>query len=76
MTMETETHFVDTENFNYRTKIDLFKQSNQLVGFKITCYERVVECYLYGDNYPTFKALRLEEDDVVWVDKIHEKDYS
>ena len=35
MIIETETHFVDTENLLYRTKVDLFKKSGQLVGFRL-----------------------------------------
>ena len=61
--METETHFVDIENFIYQTKIDLFKKSDQLVGFKVICYERVVECHLDDEDNPTFKVRRLEDDD-------------
>ena len=61
--METETHFVDIENFIYRTKIDLFKKSDQLVGFKVICYERVVECHLDDEDNPTFKVRRLEDND-------------
>ena len=41
--METDTYFVDTEGCIYQTKIDLFKKSDQLVEFKIICYQRVVE---------------------------------
>ena len=43
--METETHFVDTENHLYRTKVDLFKNSDQFVVFKteLIVWERVVE---------------------------------
>ena len=48
--METKTHFVDTENFIYRTKIDLFKKSDQLIGFKAICYQKVVECHLDEEN--------------------------
>ena len=61
--METETHFVDIENHIYRTKIDLFKKSDQMVGFKVVCWERVVECHLDDENNPTFKVRKLEEDD-------------
>ena len=63
MIIETETHLVDTENLLYLTKIDLFKKSDQLVGFKVICYERVVECRLDDDNNPTFEVRKLEEDD-------------
>ena len=61
--METETHFVDTENLLYRTKFDLFKKSDQLVGFKVVCWNRVVECHLDDGNNPIFKVRKLEEDD-------------
>ena len=61
--METETHFVDIENHIYRTKIDLFKKSDLMVGFKVVCWERVVECHLDDENNPTFKVRKLEEDD-------------
>ena len=61
--METETHFVDTENLLYRTKVDLFKKSDQLAGFKVVCWDRVVECHLDNENNPTFKVRKLEEDD-------------
>ena len=61
--METETHFVDIENHIYRTKIDLFKKSDQMVGFKVVCWERVVECHLDDENNPTFKVRKLGEDE-------------
>ena len=63
MIIETETHFVDIENLLYRTKVDLLKKSDQLVGFKIVCWDRVVECQLDDGNNPTFKVRKLEEDD-------------
>ena len=61
--MEPETHFIDLENSIYRSKIDLFKKSEQLVGFKVICYERVVDVRLDDDNNPTFEVRILEEDD-------------
>ena len=61
--IETETHLVDTENLLYLTKIDLFKKSDQLVGFKVVCQDRVVECHLDDGNNPIFKVPKLEEDD-------------
>ena len=61
--MESETHFVDTENLLYRTKVDLFKKSDQLVGFEVVCWDRVVECHLDDGNNPIFKVRKLEEDD-------------
>ena len=63
MIIETETHFVDIENLLYRTKVDLLKKSDQLVGFKIVCWDRVVECQLDDGNNPIFKVRKLEEDD-------------
>ena len=60
--MKTETHFVDIESYIYRTKIDLFKRSNQMAGFKVTCWERVVECHLDDDNKPTFSVGKFEDD--------------
>lgn len=44
--METETHLIDRNNHLYLTKVDLFKHSGQIIGFKVTCYDRVVECHL------------------------------
>ena len=61
--MESETHFIDVENHIYRTKIDLFKKSDQMVGFKVVCWERVVECHINDNNKPTFSVWKLEEDD-------------
>ena len=61
--METETHFIDAENHIYRTKIDLLKESGQMIGFKVVCWERVVECHLDDENNPTFKVRKLGEDD-------------
>ena len=63
MIIETETHLVDTENLLYQTKADLFKKSDQLVGFKLVCWDRVVECHLDDGNNPIFKVRKLEEDD-------------
>ena len=61
--MKTETHFVDIENHVFRTKIDLYKKSDQIVGFKVMCYERVVEFHLDERHQPTFKVRRLDDDD-------------
>ena len=63
MIIETETHLVDTESLLYQTKVDLFKKSDQLVGFKAVCWDRVVECHLDDGNNPIFKVRKLEEDD-------------
>ena len=61
--MEIETHFIDVENHIYRTKIDLLKEPGQMIGFKVVCWERVVECLLDDGNNPIFKVRKLEEDD-------------
>ena len=43
--METvETHFVETKDYVYRTKVDLVKnESEEIIRFKVVCYDRVVE---------------------------------
>ena len=61
--METETYFVDIENHIYRTKFELLKKLDQMVGFKVVCWDRVAECHLDDGNNPTFKVRKLEEDD-------------
>lgn len=61
--METETHFVDIENHIFRTKIDLFKHSDQIVGFKVMCWERVIECQLDENHRPIFNVRKLEMED-------------
>ena len=48
--METETHFIDVENHIFRKKIDLFKETGQMIGFQVACWERVVECHLDDEN--------------------------
>ena len=61
--METETHFVDTENHLYlKLKLIYSKSQNQIVGFKVVCWERVVECHLDDakENNPIFKVRKLE----------------
>ncbi len=60
--MKTETHFVDLDNHIYRTKIDLYKNDETLIGFKVICWDRVVECSLKSDE-PLFKVKKLEDDD-------------
>ena len=60
MITESETHFIDIP---YPKKVDLFKKSDQLVGLKVICYERVVECHLDDNNNPIFKVRKLKEDD-------------
>ena len=48
--MKTETHFVDLDNHIYRTKIDLYKNDETLIGFKVICWDGVVECSLNRDG--------------------------
>ena len=57
--METETHFADINNHIFRTKIDLFKHSDQIVGFKVMCWERVIECQLDENHKPIFNVRKL-----------------
>ena len=47
----------------FTKQVDLFKKSDQLVGFKLVCWDRVVECHLDDGNNPIFKVRKLEEDD-------------
>ena len=65
--METETHFIDVENHIHRTKIDPLKESGQMIGFELVCWERVVECHLDDENNSTFKVRKLEEDDKILI---------
>ena len=48
--MEIETHLIDRDNHLYSTKVDLFKHSERIVGFKVMCYDRVVEGHLDDEN--------------------------
>ena len=57
--METETHFIDAENHIYRTKIDLLEELGQMIGFKVVCWERVVECHLDEEN--STKTTKIEQ---------------
>lgn len=61
--METETHLIDRDNHQYLTKVDLFKHSEQIVGFKVMCYDRVVECHLDKENKPISSVRRFVDDD-------------
>ncbi|MDB3880007.1 SANT/Myb-like DNA-binding domain-containing protein [Alphaproteobacteria bacterium] len=61
--MEIESHLIDVENHIFKTKVDLFKKTDQLVGFKVMCYDRVVECHFDENQKPTFNVRRLEDDD-------------
>ena len=67
--MENETHLIDRDNHLYLTKVDLFKHSDQLVGFKVMCYDRVVECHLDEENNPIFSVRRLVDDDRPHISK-------
>ena len=60
--MKTETHFVDLDNHIYRTKIDLYKNDETFIGFKVICWDRVVECSLKSDE-PILKVKKLEDDE-------------
>lgn len=60
--MKTETHLIDRDNHTYLTKVDLFKHSEQIVGFKVMCYDRVVECHLDQEKNPIFSVSRLVDD--------------
>ena len=57
--MEIETHFIDVENHIYRTKIDLLEELGQMIGFKVVCWERVVECHLDEEN--STKTTKIEQ---------------
>ena len=61
--METETHLIDRDNHLCLAKVDLFRHSEQIVGFKVMCYDRVVECHLDEENKPIFIVRRLVDDD-------------
>lgn len=57
--METEIHLIDRDNHLYLTKVDLFKPSEEIVGFKLMCYDRVVECHLDQKNKAIFIVRRM-----------------
>ena len=52
--METKTHPIDRDNPLYLTKAELFKHWEQIVGFKVMCYDRIVGCHLDQENNPIF----------------------
>ena len=67
--METETHLIDRDNHQYLTKVDLLKHSEQIVGFKVMCYDRVVECHLDKENNPISSVRRFVDDDRPHISK-------
>ena len=61
--METiETHLVEEETHVYLTKVDLKKRKDEVTGFKVTCYDRVVECDLTEET-PSVLVRKLTEED-------------
>ena len=61
--METiETHLVEEETHVYLTKVDLKKREDEVTGFKVTCYDRVVECDLTEET-PSVLVRKLTEED-------------
>ena len=61
--METiETHLVEEETQVYLTKVDLKKREDEVTGFKVTCYDRVVECDLTEET-PSVLVRKLTEED-------------
>ena len=61
--METiETHLVEEETHVYLTKVDLKKREDEVTGFKVTCYDRVVECDLSKET-PSVLVRKLTEED-------------
>ena len=59
---KVETHFVDTKDYVYRTKGDLVKnESDEIIRFKIVCYDRVVEFDKNKD--PMFNVDKLDGED-------------
>ena len=60
--MKTETHIVEIENHIYTTKVDLYKETDNLVGFKVICWDRVIECHL-KDGDTKIDVRRLDDDD-------------
>ena len=57
--METEIQLIDRDNHLYLTKVDLFKHSEEIVGFKVMCYDKVVECHLDQKNTAIFSVRRM-----------------
>ena len=59
---KVETHFVETKDYVYRTKVDLVKnESDEIIRFKIVCYDRVVEFDKNKD--PMFNVDKLDGED-------------
>ena len=61
--METvETHFVETKDYVYRSKVDLVKnESDEIIRFKIVCYDRIVE--FDKNKNPMFNVDKLDGED-------------
>ena len=64
--METvETHFVETKDYVYRTKVDLVKnESDEIIKFKVICYDRVVE-FDKNKNNQNEDGYRLELNNLI-----------
>ena len=61
--METiETYLVEEEAYIYLTKVDLKKRDDEVTGFKVTCFDRVVECDLKQEK-PSLLVRKLSEED-------------
>ena len=59
---KVETHFVETKNYVYRTKVDLVKnESDEIIRFKVVCYDRVVE--FDKNKNPMFNVDKLDGED-------------
>ena len=59
---KVETHFVETKDYVYRTKVDLVKnESDEIIRFKVVCYDRVVE--FDKNKNPMFNVDKLDEED-------------
>ena len=57
-----ETHLVEEETHVYSTKVDVKKAGDDVIGVKITCYDRVVDCD-FSEEPPSILVRRLNEDD-------------
>ena len=61
--METiETHLVEEEAHVYVTKVDLKKRDDEVIGFKVTCFDRVIECD-FKQETPSLLVRKLSEED-------------
>ena len=59
MIIETEMHLIDRDNHLYLAKVDLFKHSEEIIGFKVMCYDKVVECHLDKKHKAIFSVGRM-----------------